>query len=100
MTFAWAGVWLGDDIAEDSPTLLRFWLGFSTHEFLDWEFSTRLMSVDCCPASTKIGMCRHVLVELSNIKFNENPPSGSREFACRRTHMAKRMGAFLELLFE
>lgn len=32
----------------------------------------------CCPILTKIGMSLHILVKLPDIKFNENPFSGSQ----------------------
>jgi len=37
------------------------------------------------------------VVIYSNIKFNENPSSGSRVVPCKRTHMTKQIVAFLNV---
>jgi hypothetical protein len=51
---------------------------------------------------TEIGMCRQISVKLLNIKFIENPFSGSRITVCGQKagqiDMARLIGPFLQLL--
>jgi hypothetical protein len=48
--------------------------------------TTHTQNARClCPILTKFGFSRQIFIRVSNIKFHENPPSGSRADICGRT---------------
>ena len=51
-----------------------------------------------CPILTKLEVCRHIFEKYSNIKFHENPSSGSWVVASGLTDMAKLTVAFLNVV--
>jgi hypothetical protein len=48
----------------------------------------------CCQILMKLEFSRQILEIYSNIKFHENPSSGSRVVACGQTDMTKLIVAF------
>ena len=48
-----------------------------------------------CPILMKLGFSGQIFEKYSNIKFNENPCSGSRVVTCGREDMMKLIVAFL-----
>jgi len=47
-----------------------------------------------CQILIKLEFSRHISEKYSNIKFHENPSSGSRSVPCGQTDMTKRTVAF------